>query len=149
MEDEQATQQRRSAARLLKLSVVLLVLGVVVFVAAAVSRVGGLLFLSLGLLGVGMVLGPLAYIDAVSASGSALEKKPVRAALVRFPIRIVGLLALALGLGLLVWIPLNLFVARSEYFTGGWESLLTLDDCLAIVAIGWWWLRGAKGHRPH
>jgi len=149
VDDEQTTEAAHSAVRLLKLSLVLITLGVVAFVATVFSGVGHLLFVSFGLLALGLVLGPLAYVDAINASGSSIDKKPTLEAFLRLPIKILGLLGLTLGLGMLVWIPYNVLVERSEHFTGGWHSLLAVGEWLSVVAIGWWWFRGAKGQRPN
>ena len=53
---------------------------------------------------------------------------------------VFGVLALVTGLGILVWVGYNLLVQRQPEFTGFRSVALPM----AMVALGWKWLRGSR-----
>jgi hypothetical protein len=88
----------------------------------------------------------LTYIDLVHDRSSMLDRRPLIGAMVRGPVRLLGLASFALGAAICIWVPYNLFVRRLPQFR--WNALEGLGLGPAMLAFGWWWLRGARGRTP-
>ena len=61
------------------------------------------------------------------------------------PQALLGLVAIALGAAIVVWVLYNTFVERQPEYTGGF---LTFGLGPALILVGWYWLRQAFARSP-